>query len=617
MNKRLLVVTAFGAIGLMSVGFLRANSFTEAKAYSRNSLTTTILLKDNTDEEVRNYYSTLNDKAEGELRGQNLLKNLKPILMNNQKYYSYDDGSGKSNDIWKLYEIIDRDWERSPASEISGYNSSTMTITGYKYGDTDPYIHALYMNRNITNTMTAWSNHSKRADKTQPCLEREHIWPKSHGFDKEVSPKGGARGDPMHLWAGEGYTNGIHSNDFYGYVDTSKSYTDCATKAGVSYIGAGNYSGTSKTLGSGTVFEPQDCDKGDIARACFYMVARYNNIAGTDTAIDSNNPNLTLDNSLNLNTGESTATKAFNLGILSDLLEWNKLDPVDDFEIHRNNLLFNNYTFNRNPFIDFPQWADIIWGDAKDTGKASPNVDSLNDKSISIKYEGGDANVGDTVYLTAIADEDTKITWSIKQGSDVVSLAKNETVSGEKLSIAVLKYGRAVVTAKGTYKGSLTEVDSTLVFTEPKPISFGYGGEEPRVGETVYLTANADKGSKITWAIKQGSDVISLEKTETISGEKLGVKVLKYGTAVVTAKGLSKNQPTEADFTFTFVEPVVTYPFGLSQMQFYIAIGVIAVVIVIALVLFIRFGSKKAKKKAAKYVKKTVKSQAKKGNKKK
>ena len=53
------------------------------------------------------------------------------------------------------------------------------------------------------------------------------------------------------------------------------------------------------------------------------------------------------------------------MGILQDLLEWNKLDPVDEFEIHRNNLLYRNFSFNRNPFIDFPEWAEYIWGKRK------------------------------------------------------------------------------------------------------------------------------------------------------------------------------------------------------------------------------------------------------------
>ena len=96
----------------------------------------------------------------------------------------------------------------------------------------------------------------------------------------------------MHLWAGNGNANREHSNDYFGYVDTSKSYKDM----GSTYSNqTGNRTGISLTNGTSKVFEPQDSDKGDIARAIFYMVARYNYLSGSDSdGIDANNPNFEL-----------------------------------------------------------------------------------------------------------------------------------------------------------------------------------------------------------------------------------------------------------------------------------------------------------------------------------
>lgn len=337
---------------------------TKTNAYSRSSLPTTLFVGDNTEQEIRSYYSSLNNKTNSERSGTNLLKNLKGILMNGQKYYSYDTGQ---DDIWKIYEIVDRDWAKSPASEISGYNSETKTITGYSYKSTDPYVHALYVDRSVTNQMTAHSNHQQ----TLWGINKEHIWAKSQGFEENGA--GGARGDIMHLWAADGKTNNLHSNYSFGYVDKSKTYS---TPNGISYA-QNNLLGKSKTLGGSTnVFEPQDSDKGDIARALFYMAARYNDYDG-DTNIDSNNPNLRLVDSLcNLTSYTSTSSNPGQMGIVSDLLEWNKLDPVDEFERHRNDLCYNNYTNNRNPFIDFPDWADIIWGNK--SGVATPATDPIN-----------------------------------------------------------------------------------------------------------------------------------------------------------------------------------------------------------------------------------------------
>ena len=121
-------------------------------------------------------------------------------------------------------------------------------------------------------------------------------------------------------------------------------------------------------------------------------MARYNFLSGEDAdGIDSNNPNLELvqDNTVR-SAYTSTTTNTGKQGILTDLLAWHHLDPVDEFEIHRNNILFNSYTKNRNPFIDFPEWVDYIWGtatyngrnyqsyDSTPTGNASPSTDTIN-----------------------------------------------------------------------------------------------------------------------------------------------------------------------------------------------------------------------------------------------
>ena len=373
-----------GSTFLASLVVLTPKSVNKVEAYNKDSLATTINLNDVSDDSIRNYYSNLNSLSESERQGDNLLKNLKEILKNNQKYYSYD-----ANDaIWQMYEIVDRDWKKSPATNITQgtYDVASNTITGYSYGSNankkdNPYVHALYVDRSIDNPKTAWTVHNARGEAAD--IEREHIWPKGHGFETDHgnSNNSGARGDPMHLWAADGYTNGIHNNYFYGNVDKNKEFKN--TKDSDHPWNGNNYFGFSSTLSESTtkVFEPQDSDKGDIARACFYMVARYNYLSGSDVdEIDSNNPNLELVNNLISYAGtgyESSTTQTGKLGLIQDLLEWNKLDPVDEFELHRNNLLFNNYTNNRNPFIDFPEWADLIWGASKGSKSANPSSDEI------------------------------------------------------------------------------------------------------------------------------------------------------------------------------------------------------------------------------------------------
>lgn len=480
----------------------------KVEGYSTSSLPTTIDLNDTSEANIRSYYSSLNNKSTSERQGNNLLKNLKTILKNGQKYYSYDSG----NAIWQMYEITDRDWDKSPASSTTygTYNSSTNKITGYTYGTSasssknNPYIHALYINRNVTNQTTAWDDHQQ----TQWGINREHVWPKAEGF--ETSGAGGARGDPMHLMAGNGYANNIHSNYYYGYVNTSSSYTNCgSTHSNLS----GNLRGKSKTLGGSTnVFEPQDCDKGDIARAIFYMVARYNYLSGSDSdGIDSNNPNLALTQSLSdwASSGyDSTTSKQGKMGIMTDLLAWHHADPVDEYEIHRNNLLYTNYTNNRNPFIDFPEWADFIWGSVNyngstyvshsttPTGYATPSSDTING------YNSG----GSTVSVTGVSlnKNSTSITVNGVETLGATVSPYNATNQGvswssSNTSIATVSNGTVRGVAEGSATITVTTSDGGYTATCSVTVTASGGGGGGGESGTADGSVTAAKGALSGW----------------------------------------------------------------------------------------------------------------------
>lgn len=477
----------------------------KADAYTGASLPTTIKLNDPNESTIRNYYSDLDSLTEDERKGNNLLKNLKPILSENQKYYNYDSGDL----VWKMYEITDRDWDKSPASSTTygTYDASSNTIKNYQYGSNstpknNPYVRAYYMDRNQDNVVKAWGNHNQDAT----GINREHLWAKAEGFDG--SGAAGARGDPMHLVAANGYANNIHSNHFYGYVDKTKSYTD--VKNTHSTLGH-NYSGYSKTYPSSsvTVFEPQDCDKGDIARAIFYMAARYNNIAGKSASqetFDADNPNLLLTNDLSKwqSSGyTSTATSPGYHGLISDLLEWNRIDKPDAYEIHRNNLLYTNFTNNRNPFIDFPEWADYIWGDQ--SSYAKPSSDTLNGGG------GGTSTV--TVTSLEITNKPTKLVYEAGDSLDLTGMVvKANKSDGTSQTLTSAQY---TVTPKGALKISDTEV---TVSYEGKSASFAIavkgsgGGSQTQTSSIVIADYGAvsfettDKSFKVLAKTDSGTD---------------------------------------------------------------------------------------------------------------
>ena len=517
-------VLSIAAMGMLIGAFAgQKHIYKEAQGYSTSTLPTTIDLNDTSAANIRSYYSTLNNLSTSERQGTNLLKNLKTILKNGQKYYSYDSGDA----IWQIYEITDRDWSKSPASSTTygTYNSSTNKITNYTYGSNsnsknNPYIHALYINRNVTNQTRAWGNHNQ----DEWGINREHVWPKAEGF--ETSGAGGARGDPMHLMAGNGYSNNIHSNYYYGYVKTSSTYTDCGDKYSNQ---TGNLRGTSKTLNTGTVFEPQDCDKGDIARAIFYMVARYNYLSGSDSdGINSNNPNLTLTQDMSdwSSTGYTSSTSTQGkMGILTDLLAWHHADPVDEYEIHRNNLLYTNYTNNRNPFIDFPEWVDYIWGTATyngstyqsynstPTGYATPSSDTING------YNGASGNPA----VNSVTVTPSTLTLYL-DGTKTGNLTANVSVSnGASQSVSWTSSNTSVATVSSSGVVTAKAAGSTTITARSTFDNTKYGTCEVTVSETGQGGSSTDY-SLYSGTITEGNYVIYYDgkaMKNTVSSNRL------------------------------------------------------------------------------------------------
>ena len=580
----------------MGIGVLFGTSnksVREASAYNGVSLPTTIKLNDPDESTIRNYYSNLNSLSENERKGNNLLKNLKTILSNGQKYYNYDSG----NLVWDMYEITDRDWELSPASSIKNgtYDASTNTISNYVYeaGKTDesknPYIRAYYMDRNQTNVVKAWGNHNQDAT----GINREHLWAKAEGFDG--SGAAGARGDPMHLVAANGYANNIHSNYFYGYVDKTKSYEDVSNK--YSTLGH-NLRGTSKTYPSYSqkVFEPQDCDKGDIARAIFYMAARYNNIAGKSASqetFDADNPNLLLTNDLSKwkSSGyTSTATSPGYHGLITDLLEWNRIDKPDAYEIHRNNLLYTNFTNNRNPFIDFPEWADYIWGDK--SSYATPTTDTLNGggggtptvtvtsleitkKPTKLVYNVGDTLVLDGMVVKANKSDGTSQTLTSSQ----YSVEPNRALKTSDTEVTISYGGKSAsfaIAVKSSGGGTSGETQNLKFTFNSAPSGWPSGSNASEI-EKKYTIGNQDYSFLLGKNVYFNTTGYLMLKATTylglpaIDGYKLTKVVAKNSSTCSTSTkvGISSSSSTESYInggnTQTFKTTSGSYTFNLTN----------------------------------------------------
>ena len=504
-----------------------------APTYS--SLPKTINLNDTDAEDIRDYYNDLDDLPLSERTGTNLLKHLKPILKRNMEYYSYDN-------VWKVYEITDRDWNLSPASGTTygSYDSTTNVITNYTYGSNsapknDPYVHTLYRDR--TDPDAKIKNWGAHTGNNNNATNREHVWCQSRGFkghDGNEAARGPAGTDVHHLISGDYKVNIDHHNDSpYGYVDKTKTYRDAGTV--YSWL-TGNLAGkpikTSPSDQVDEVFEPRDEDKGDIARACFYMVARYNNLAGETGVISDYEPNLALaDYATGTGSAEySTDTQPVYMGIMSDLLEWNHLDPVDEYEIHRNNLIYENYQHNRNPFVDFPQWADYVWGNYSGVKAANPSEEPLNSFS--------------TAYADSVEGFESEVASIQPKAKLRFSYEKNSTGTAQTSSFDASVLGGADITYSDGFDRDLGNGVSFHADKGSTTTRYDNSNKTLRVYSRTQMTISTSNGclKRVVMTVTPGSGTSGKFKTFEDISVSPGTKSVSDDKTVLTID--FTNQPT-------------------------------------------------------------------------
>lgn len=115
---------------------------------------------------------------------------------------------------------------------------------------------------------------------------------------------------------------------------------------------------------TGRVYEPINEFKGDIARTLLYFVVRYEGKLGSfNTAYSTSS---TITPATDQCPFDGTEERAVDLPYIEMLKQWNNADPVSQREIDRNNAVYAIQK-NRNPFIDHPEWINIIWSEAPDT----------------------------------------------------------------------------------------------------------------------------------------------------------------------------------------------------------------------------------------------------------
>ena len=260
------------------------------------------------------YYKNANGKS-----GKNL-KTALSVIINPHKSLGYDG-------LFKAYEQTDK---RADGKVRDWYSCTT----NYSFSDHTSY--------------------KKEGD----CYNREHSVPQS--WFKSGGSASLIKCDVVHVVPTDGYVNNRRSS----YPLAEVNNATYSSNQGYSKLGS------CKTAGyTGTVFEPNDEIKGDMARMYFYMVTCYEGIAE--------------------NWGHnvfSSTQNGFTQWYIDMLMRWSKQDPVDEREVKRNNAVYATQQ-NRNPFVDYPGLEDYIWGDKCDKSFSYDN------------YEGGGGIIVPTVAM--------------------------------------------------------------------------------------------------------------------------------------------------------------------------------------------------------------------------
>jgi endonuclease I/chitodextrinase len=409
-------------------------------------------------------------------------------------YYATSTGTGYTLKT-QLYNIIKGHTDNGYAglytiyqtSDVDNFYENDATVLDMyseKPAGIDPYNYS-------TSSTQRCGTYSVEGD----CYNREHIIPQS-SFGSAAPMVS----DAHFITPTDGKVNGQRSNHPHGTVATATW-----TSLNGSKLGSSSVSGY-----VGTVFEPIDEFKGDIARMYFYFATRYETTV-SGYAFPMFN---------------GTSNQVFTTSFLNMLLAWNTLDPVSPREIARNNAIYNSQN-NRNPYIDHPEYVQRVWNATADTQSPTAPTNLLangtTQNTTNLSWTASTDNVGVTSY-------------AIYQGTTLVG-----TSSATSYSVSGLSAGTSYsfsVRAKDA-AGNISATSNTI---------------------TVLTTAN----TAITYCASQGNSTVDEKIAKVTFGSISNTSSGTAGYENYTAIGTAANRGTTYVITVTPSWTSAVYSEGYS-----------------------------------------------------
>jgi endonuclease I/chitodextrinase len=309
-----------------------------------------------------------------------------------------------------LYTI----YQTSDVDNFYENDGTVLDMYSEKPNGTDPYNYS-------TGSTQRCGNYSAEGD----CYNREHIIPQS-----TFGSAAPMVSDAHFITPTDGKVNGQRSSYPHGTVGTTTW-----TSLNGSKLGSSSVAGY-----SGTVFEPIDEFKGDIARMYFYFATRYETtVSGYSYPMFN-----------------GTSNQVFTTAFLNMLLAWNSQDPVNAREIARNNAIYDTQN-NRNPYIDHPEYVQQVWNPSADS--QAPTVPTnliasgTTDSTTNLSWTASTDNVGVTGY-------------DVYQGASLKGTASGTTYTVTGLTAATAyTFSIKAKDAAGNSSASSTTVNVTTTST--------------------------------------------------------------------------------------------------------------------------------------------------------
>lgn len=318
------------------------------------------------------------------------------------------------------------------------------------------------------------------SDVQDSSYNREHVWPKSHGNFYQS----GAGSDLHHLRPTNATVNSTRNHWTFGNVKEHgiTHQTQQYDKTGKTVLWYNAAYRGNDCLG---LVEVSDNVKGDVARILLYVYTTY--------GAKGQNDNLFMKSSKsgsgnNANTGDKIIES------LDTLLEWCETDPVDTWEMTRNDEV-QNIQHNRNVFIDYPEYAWLLFGQSIPSDMTTPS---------------GEAKKSGTSFkLTAVSDDESRGTVSVS-GMTITATPKTGSKVDDANPYTVTPTGAATVTRNGnvfTVSGMKSDCTvkinfaqkqaATVVFHAPSGTSFSgvsaAGTVSTYVGDSITLPSVTGK----------------------------------------------------------------------------------------------------------------------------